>query len=591
MQSALGLDPAPLPRAGLAPPPRLPQGFRLLWLAAVLVPALGVLGAGVMAWVDVRRDAGARLDRTVEMLRQHALRSFGAHDAILTATAHATDRMGWEEMRQNPDLHGLLAALTQSLHPLVQGVMVADGRGRVVLASWEFPARPTDIADRDFVATLRQGSRDAVGEVITARPMGWTIFPVARATPPRPGGDPGDDAAGVIASAFNPATLAGFYASVVETPRDTVMMMRLDGAVLARHPPLPDPAAEPGQRPVRQARLADAVARAAGESPPPSMSVGDGLPRLFVARQVGDWPVAVAYGLSMEALDAAWRQRMVVPAAGGVAAAGLLLALTGLAIRGARQQQLAAERRMEAETQLARAGRAAAIGLLAAGLAHDVKNLVQAVRSGARLMDRRADDPAEVRRCAALLGDAAERGRRLVEAMLDFARGGGGEAEGGQPPLEAGRALSDLAELLNRTLGSAWRVQVVVPPGLPPARGDRAGFEAAVVNLAANARDAMPRGGTVTIAAWVEELMETREEAGLKAGRYIVAAVSDTGAGMDAATLARVGEPFFTTKGPRRGTGLGLATVRGFCTRAGGALLLDSEPGRGTTAAMWLPVA
>ncbi len=586
MQSALGLDPVLLSRPGQPHRARLPRGFRLLWLAAVLVPVLGVMGAGAMAWIDVRREAGARLDRTVEMLRQHALRSFAAQDAILTATARATDRMGWEEMRHSAALHGLLAELTQSMQPLVQAVMVADGRGRVVLASWEYPARPVDISDRDFVTALQDGAREAVGEVITARPMGWTIFPVARRAPPRPGAEE----TGVIATAFNPATLADFYASVTETPRDVVLMMRLDGAVLARHPPLPDPAAEPAQRPARQAVLAESLARPPGVAPGPSAGIGDGRPRLFVARQVGDWPVAVAYGLSTEALHQAWRQRMVAPAVGGLAAAGLLLALTWMAISGARQQQVAAERRMEAETQLARAGRAAAIGLLAAGLAHDVKNLVQAVRSGARLMDRRADDPAEVRRCAGLLGDAAERGRRLVEAMLDFARGGG-ETDGAQPPLEAGRALLDLAELLNRTLGSGWRVKVVVPPGLPPARGDRAGFEAAVVNLAANARDAMPRGGTVTIAAWVEELPEARDDAGLKAGRYVVAAVSDTGAGMDAATLARVGEPFFTTKGPGRGTGLGLATVRGFCTRAGGALLLDSEAGRGTTAAMWLPVA
>jgi two-component system NtrC family sensor kinase len=567
---------------------RLPRGFRLLWIAAVLVPVLGIAGAGIMAWMEVRREAGARLDRTVEMLRQHALRSFGAQDAILTAAARATDRMGWEEMRQNPALHGLLAELAASMRPLVQGVAVADGAGRIVLASWEFPARPLDLSDRDYVAALRDGAREWVGEVITARPMGWTVFPVARQAPPRPGED---DATGMIISSFSPEPLAAFYASVAETARDTVLMMRLDGAVLARHPPLPDSAAEPAQRPARQALLARSLARPSGEAPDAVPGLGDGVPRLYVARQVGDWPVAVAYGLSLEALRAAWWQRMLAPAAGGVIAAGLLLALTAMAVSGARQQQLAAERRMQAETQLARAGRAAAIGLLAAGLAHDVKNLVQAVRSGARLMERRADDPAEVRRCASLLGDAAERGRRLVEAMLDFARSGGAEDPGISPPLEAGTALSDLGELLNRTLGSGWRVKMVIPPGLPPARGDRAGFEAAVVNLAANARDAMPRGGTVTIATWVEELPEPREDAGLKAGRYVVAAVSDTGAGMDEATLARVGEPFFTTKGPGRGTGLGLATVRGFCTRAGGALLLDSEPGRGTTAAMWLPVA
>jgi signal transduction histidine kinase len=205
-------------------------------------------------------------------------------------------------------------------------------------------------------------------------------------------------------------------------------------------------------------------------------------------------------------------------------------------------------------------------------------------------MERRADDPAEVRRCAALLGDAAERGGRLVNSMLAFARGGG-EAADPPPPLDVGATLGEMIELLSRTLGSGWRVNAVLPPDLPPAHGDRPGFEAAVVNLAANARDAMPRGGTVTIAAWVETLADADEALGLRPGRYVVAAVSDGGHGMDEATLSRLGEPFFTTKPPGLGTGLGLATVRGFCARAGGALRIDSAPGRGTTAAMWLPAA
>jgi signal transduction histidine kinase len=205
-------------------------------------------------------------------------------------------------------------------------------------------------------------------------------------------------------------------------------------------------------------------------------------------------------------------------------------------------------------------------------------------------MQRRAEEPGEVRRCAELLVDAADRGGKLVDAMLAFGRGGGA-IDAPPPPLEVGRSLGDLVELLSRTLGSGWRVQAMVPPNLPTALGDRAGFEAAVVNLAANARDAMPDGGTVTIAAWTEELEEPVGDAGLRPGRYVVAAVRDSGAGMDADTLARIGEPFFTTKGPGLGTGLGLATVRGFCARSGGALRMDSAPGRGTTAAMWLPAA
>ncbi|WP_270939301.1 sensor histidine kinase, partial [Falsiroseomonas oryzae] len=230
------------------------------------------------------------------------------------------------------------------------------------------------------------------------------------------------------------------------------------------------------------------------------------------------------------------------------------------------------------------------IGLLAAGLAHDVKNLVQSVRSGARVMQRRAEDPEEVRRCAGLLGDAAERGGRLVDAMLAFARGGGAPDQPA-PSLDVGAALAELAELLARTLGGSWPVRTQLQPGLPGARGDRAGFEAAIVNLAANARDAMPGGGLVTIAAWAETLETPAEEAGLRPGDYVVAAVIDGGDGMDAETLARLGEPFFTTKPPGVGTGLGLATVRGFCTRNGGALRFESSPGQGTTAAIWLPAA
>jgi two-component system NtrC family sensor kinase len=281
---------------------------------------------------------------------------------------------------------------------------------------------------------------------------------------------------------------------------------------------------------------------------------------------------------------------MFVPVLSGLSAMGLLLALTSLAERGARLQREQAEARAEAEAQLARAGRAASLGLLAAGLAHDVKNLVQAVRSGARVMDRSADEPDEVRRCASLLADAAARGGRLVDSMLAFARGGA-EQDAPDSRLDPGAALADLSELLSRTLGTTWQVVTHLPPSLPKVRGDRPGFEAAVVNLAANARDAMPDGGVVTITAREAVLEESEDPGALPPGRYLVTEVADTGIGIDEATLVRLGEPFFTTKPPGIGTGLGLATVRGFCARSGGALRIESIPGRGTTAAIWLPEA
>jgi two-component system NtrC family sensor kinase len=470
-------------------------------------------------------------------------------------------------------VHGFLRVLAQAAAPLVSGLVVSDAEDRTAAASYEYPARPSDLSDRDYLRALRAGAEVAIGEVVEARPMGWRLFGVARR---RAEG-------GAVISSFSPDAFTAFYATIVETPEDTVTLLRADGAVLARHPPLPrDTPAGPNREVAAMlGRLQEGAEMSGGPAP---LAGGD---RLYAARQVGDYPVVVAYGLSSEAMHAAWRQRMLPPLFGGVAAAGLLLLLTWLAQQGARRLIAAAENRREAEAQLARAGRSAAIGLLAAGLAHDVKNLVQAVRSGARLMHRNAADPGEIRRCADLLAEAAERGGRLVDSMLQFARGR--DDAGGTPDLDVARALGELKPLLDRTLGSLWTIHLVAASDMPRARGDRSGFEAAVVNLAVNARDAMPSGGIVTISAWVEELSEAQPD--LEPGRYVVAGITDAGGGMDAETLERAGEPFFTTKPPGHGTGLGLATVRGFATRTGGSLRLESAPGQGTTAAIWLPAA
>lgn len=560
------------------------RGFALLWLASVLVPLLSVAGAGAFSWRAVEAEASARIERTVELLRQNVMRTFGAHEAIMVAIAHAVAGRSEAEVRQDPAVHGLLADLAAAAAPAVSGVLVADGVGHVLAASYEHPARPADLSDRDYVARLREepGER-AVGVRTASRPMGSPVIPVARrAASVAPRAEDG----WILVSSFDPRALEAFYASIVETGRDVVALYRLDGALLARHPPVTTRLTE-AQSTIAIGLLNDLLARPDGAEW--ITSPIDGVVRLFTARPLGDWPVAVVYGLDRTALAGAWRRRMVAPAAGGFAAAALLIALTAAAHRGARLQREQAEARAEAEAQLASAGRAATIGLLAGGLAHEVKNLVQAVRSGARVMDRRAEDPAEVRRCAGLLQEAAERGGRLVDAMLAFARA---SVQSEEPPaLDVRAALREVAELLSRTLGSGWPLRAELPDRLPAARGDRVGFQSAMVNLAANARDAMPGGGPVTIRAWTEELAEPLDKAGLPAGRYVVAAVRDSGIGMDPATLARLGEPFFTTKPPGIGTGLGLPAVRGFCARAGGALRVDSAPGEGTTAAIWLPVA
>ena len=571
--------------AAPAPGPRASRGFAALRLAALLVPLLALFGAGFAIWRSVEAEAGSRVERTAGLLRENALRAFGAQDATLAAVSRAMLGREVEALRQDAAFHELLKDLAAAGAPATGGVLVIDGNWRIVSASWEFPARATDLSDRDYVRMLaEQGAPRALGEAVASRPMGWPIIPLARRAPPQP--DP-TARPGIIVASFSPDALVAFYASVAEHPGDAVALFRADGAVLARHPSheMPDDAALRPQVAAMLQRIA-----AAGGRPTWVNSAVDGDRRLFVAHRVGEWPALVAYGMHHDALVEEWWQRMLAPAIGAMSALALLLTLTLMAERSARLQREQADSRAEAEAQLARAGRAASLGLLAAGLAHDVKNLVQAVRSGARVMEQAAGEPEEVRRCARLLADAAERGGKLVESMLGFARGGA-TPEAAAPPLDVGATLAELAELLERTLGAGWRVQARLPPGLPPAQGDRAGFEAAVVNLAANARDAMPGGGVVTISAQEATIAEGAHPHGLKPGRYVVASVADSGIGMDAATLTRLGEPFFTTKSPGIGTGLGLATARGFCARAGGALRVESAPGRGTTASIWLPVA
>ncbi len=133
-------------------------------------------------------------------------------------------------------------------------------------------------------------------------------------------------------------------------------------------------------------------------------------------------------------------------------------------------------------------------------------------------------------------------------------------------------------------------VRLDLAPDLPPARADPNQLEMALLNLAVNARDAMPEGGRLTIAA-SRESVRGRHPAGLKQGHYVRLAVADTGQGMDASTLAHAVEPFFSTKGVGRGTGLGLSMVHGLAAQLGGGLTIDSRPGDGTTVALWLPLS
>ncbi len=242
--------------------------------------------------------------------------------------------------------------------------------------------------------------------------------------------------------------------------------------------------------------------------------------------------------------------------------------------------------RERAQAGLAQAQRLEALGQLAGGIAHDFNNVLQAVSGGLSLIGRRADDPAAVRELARMAEAAAKRGASITGRLLSFAR----KSELQAMPVLPAALLDGLLEMLAPTLGASIQIVTSADPDAPSLLADRAQLETVLVNLAVNARDAMPDGGTLRIAATVEAVGDATP-AELGAGSYLRLDLTDTGMGMSAETLARASEPFFTTKPPGQGTGLGLAMARGFAEQSNGGFALRSAPGQGTTVTLWFPLA
>jgi signal transduction histidine kinase len=222
------------------------------------------------------------------------------------------------------------------------------------------------------------------------------------------------------------------------------------------------------------------------------------------------------------------------------------------------------------------------LGQLTGGVAHDFNNLLMAVLGNLSLLKKRLPEDPPVTRLIDGAIKGAERGATLTKRMLAFAR-----RQELKPATVDLRALVDgTEEMLRRSLGPTVAIAIALDPDLPHVRVDPSQLELALLNLALNARDAIPEQGRLDIAAD----RERGRVPGLPPGEYVCISVADTGSGMDAATLKRATEPFFTTKGVGKGTGLGLSMVHGLAAQSGGAMSITSEVEKGTTVRLWLPV-
>ncbi len=240
--------------------------------------------------------------------------------------------------------------------------------------------------------------------------------------------------------------------------------------------------------------------------------------------------------------------------------------------------------RKDADAQLAQSQKMDAIGQLTGGVAHDFNNLLTPIVGSLDLVRRRHKDDERTQRMIAGALQAAERAATLTQRLLSFAR-----RQALQPrAVDIGALIDGIVDLIRRSLGPSIEVALAIPAHLSSARVDPNQLELALLNLAINARDAMPGGGRLTLTVG-EVVVEARNALGLKPGSYIQLIAADTGTGMDQETLARATEPFFSTKGVGKGTGLGLSMVHGLAAQSGGTMKLTSEPGVGTAVELWLP--
>ena len=241
----------------------------------------------------------------------------------------------------------------------------------------------------------------------------------------------------------------------------------------------------------------------------------------------------------------------------------------------------------EARNRLFQAQKMEAIGQLTGGVAHDFNNLLTVILGNASRLQQELSENPPLRELAEITRQAAERGAALTNQLLAFARR--------QPlapePIDVKQTISAMGAFLKRTVGEEVEIEVIHADGLWLAMADPSRLESAMLNLCLNARDAMATGGKVTIETanvYLDELYANRH-AEVKAGEYVMVAVSDTGPGMSPEVLDRAFEPFFTTKGPDKGSGLGLSMVHGFIKQSGGHIKIYTELGHGTTVKIYLP--
>jgi len=522
--------------------------------------------AGLMAvvalasWHDRSRTLRAAEDHvelTVGLLREHALDVFATQELAQEQIQARTAALDWEAISRSQELVSFLRKLRDRMSQ-ISSIWLADGLGHVRASSGlPYPQALTLENSEEFRAHRAHARGLFVGgQRLGTFGLSWRRLSAT------------GEFDGVIGIEIAVQYFENFFRGVDAAERSRAVLVRADGSVLAADPSTAEPPRfPPGSRLMQS--IASGVQNEKWETSPA------GITHFFRWRQLDPYPVYVAYTVDQDVALGPWYGRVVLYA---LLAAGVWAALCLISHFAAR--------RAAAEAALQQAHRMEAIGQLASGMAHDFNNLLTTVIGNLDRIALHRQATADIRRFAATALRAAERGTSLTARLLAFAR---------QQPLHPtavriDRVLDAILPLLRDAVGEAIDVACEPNPDVLAIRIDPGQFEAALLNLALNARDAMPRGGTLRITA--RNAIVAADEAQrreIPAGDYVIMEIADTGSGMPADIARRAFESFFTTKGVGKGSGLGLAMVYGFARQSGGTAAIESKVGSGTTIKLYFP--
>ncbi|MBK1837655.1 response regulator [Azospirillum sp. YIM B02556] len=554
--------------------------LRLLLAVSVAVPLVLFAGIGWRERWEAQEEAERNSRKNALILHEHVLKVFDTMAQVLDRVDERIHGRSWDEIAKSESLHRYLKTLKGELTQ-IGAIGLSDPDGIVRNSSLVYPSRNSYVGNRaDFREQREQDSGLLIAGPVTDPASGKPSFGISR----RRSGPGGPDGSfdGMIAAILDPGYFSSFYRRVIGDEGESIALVRDDGAILMRFPAL-DPSRPNAALPTLPAGrgLIAEIHRQPDEGIyRTGTSHVQGLQRVFAYKRVGAFPIYVVYGLDQAQVARSWWRNMALDAA-FVAPATLALALIAwLAYSRAVSESAAVQRwadevrnRERLEEALRQSQKMEALGQLTGGVAHDFNNLLTAALANLHLLGRHL--PAEGQRFLAGTRTALERAEKVTRQLLSFSR----QDAVNPTVVDLGDSLRRMGDLLERSVQADITLDWDISPVPMMVAIDPVQLEMAVLNLVLNARDAMPGGGGIRIAAAPgPEPRTARIE------------VSDSGTGMPPEVMARAFDPFFTTKGVGKGTGLGLSMVYGFARQSGGTAAIASRPGEGTRVRIDLPL-